>query len=205
MWSVIGALAMLQRRGQTGRGGIVSTSLLETALGWVGQKADAYANLGRLPERHRSGHPGFVPYEALDTKDDPLLICCGNDRLFAKFAQELKKPEWLEDQRFATNRSRLANKEALLALLLPLMRTQTRAVWIERFNAAGVPCAPVNSVPQALADAQVQALEMQSRVPGEDFVLTALPISFDGQRPSHRAVAPRLGQHNSEFGVSAKD
>ncbi|NQW84975.1 MAG: CoA transferase [Alcaligenaceae bacterium] len=205
MWSVIGALAMLQRRGQTGRGGIVSTSLLETALGWVGQKADAYANLGRLPERHRSGHPGFVPYEALDTKDDPLLICCGNDRLFAKFAQELKKPEWLEDQRFATNRSRLANKEALLALLLPLMRTQTRAVWIERFNAAGVPCAPVNSVPQALADAQVQALEMQSRVPGEDFVLTALPISFDGQRPSHRAVAPRLGQHNSEFGVTAKD
>lgn len=205
MWSVIGALAMLQRRGQTGRGGVVSTSLLETALGWVGQKADAYANLGRLPERHRSGHPGFVPYEALDTKDDPLLICCGNDRLFAKFAQELKKPEWLEDQRFATNRSRLANKEALLALLLPLMRTQTRAVWIERFNAAGVPCAPVNSVPQALADAQVQALEMQSRVPGEDFVLTALPISFDGQRPSHRAVAPRLGQHNSEFGVTAKD
>ncbi|PHY07091.1 MAG: carnitine dehydratase [Alcaligenaceae bacterium] len=205
MWSVIGALAMLQRRGQTGRGGVVSTSLLETALGWIGQKADAYANLGRLPERHRSGHPGFVPYEALDTKDDPLLICCGNDRLFAKFAQELKKPEWLEDQRFATNRSRLANKEALLALLLPLMRTQTRVVWIERFNAAGVPCAPVNSVPQALADAQVQALEMQSRVPGEDFVLTALPISFDGQRPSHRAVAPRLGQHNSEFGVSGKD
>jgi crotonobetainyl-CoA:carnitine CoA-transferase CaiB-like acyl-CoA transferase len=72
---------------------------------------------------------------------------------------------------------------------------------VVRFNAAGVPCAPVNTVPEALEDAQVQALKMQSLVPGEDFVLTALPISFVGQRPEHRSVAPRLGQHNQEFNV----
>jgi formyl-CoA transferase len=59
-------------------------------------------------------------------------------------------------------------------------------------------------VPEALEDSQVQALQMQSLVPGEDFVLTALPISFDGQRPAHRSVAPRLGQHNKEFEVPEK-
>lgn len=89
MWAVIGALALLQRRQHTGRGGIVSASLLETALVWNGQKADALVNEGRQPERHRSGHPGFVPYEAFETADEPLLICCGNDRLFAKLAQAL--------------------------------------------------------------------------------------------------------------------
>ena len=83
MWVVIGALALLHRRAQTGRGGVLTTSLLETALVWNGQKADAYVNEGRLPKRDRSGHPGFVPYEAFDTQDAPLLFCCGNDRLFA--------------------------------------------------------------------------------------------------------------------------
>jgi formyl-CoA transferase len=201
MWAVIGALALLQRRQHTGKGGIVHTSLLETALTWTGQKADAYANEGRLPDRHRSGHPGFVPYEAFDTADAPLLICCGNDRLFAKLAHALGRDDWVSDARFASNRARLANKAALVDELAPILRTQTRAEWIARFNAAGVPCAPVHSVPEAIAHPQVEALGMLQPVPGEDFRLTALPMSIDGERPTHRAVAPRLGEHNAAFGV----
>jgi formyl-CoA transferase len=202
MWAVIGALALLQRRHVTGKGGLVSTSLLETALVWTGQKSDAYVNEGRLPERHRSGHPGFVPYEAFDTADAPLLICCGNDRLFAKLAQELGRSEWSTDPRFATNRARLVNKEALLGELAPLLRQQSRAQWLLRLEAAGVPCAPVHTVPEAIAHPQVQALAMLQGVPGEDFRLTGLPLSFNGERPAHRSVAPRLGQHNAEYDLA---
>jgi formyl-CoA transferase len=202
MWAVIGALALLQRRHLTGRGGVVSASLLETALVWNGQKADAFVNEGRLPDRHRSGHPGFVPYEAFDTADAPLLICCGNDRLFAKLAQEVGRAEWIADERFATNRARLANKALLLGELGPVLAGQGRAHWLDRFTAAGVPCAPVHTVPEALAHPQVQALGMLQAVPGEDFRLTALPLSIDGERPSHRSVAPGLGQHNAQYGVA---
>jgi crotonobetainyl-CoA:carnitine CoA-transferase CaiB-like acyl-CoA transferase len=202
MWAVIGALALLQRRHITGRGGVVSASLLETALVWNGQKADAYVNEGRLPDRHRSGHPGFVPYEAFDTADAPLLICCGNDRLFAKLAHEVGRPDWIADERFATNRARLANKALLLGELGPVLRGQGRAHWLDRFTAAGVPCAAVHTVPEALAHPQVQALGMLQAVPGEDFRLTALPLSIDGERPSHRGVAPGLGQHNAQYGVA---
>jgi formyl-CoA transferase len=202
MWAVIGALALLQRRHLTGRGGVVSASLLETALAWNGQKADAYVNEGRLPDRHRSGHPGFVPYEAFDTADAPLLICCGNDRLFAKLADEVGRPDWVADQRFATNRARLANKVLLLEQLGPVLRTKGRTHWMDRLTAAGVPCAPVHTVPEAIAHPQVQALAVLQPVPGEDFKLTALPLSIDGERPRHRWVAPRLGQHNDEYGVA---
>jgi formyl-CoA transferase len=202
MWAVIGALALLQRRERTGQGGIVSTSLLETALAWIGQKADAWANEGALPERHRSGHPGFVPYEAFETADAPLLICCGNDRLFAKLAHEVGRADWIEDERFATNRARLANKALLLQQLAPLLRSQDRAHWLERFTAAGVPCAAVHTVPEAVAHPQVQALEILQPVPGQDFQLTALPFSIDGKRPGHRFGAPRLGQHNAEYGIA---
>lgn len=201
MWVVIGALALLQRRHLTGRGGIVEASLLETALTWNAQKADTWANEGRLPERHRSGHPGFVPYEAFDTADAPVLVCCGNDRLFAKFAAVLGRPDWVDDARFATNRARLANKAALFEQLAPLLKAQPRAAWIERFEAAGVPCSPVHTVPEALAHPQVQALGLLQAVPGEDFRLTGLPLSIDGTRPALRGGAPRLGQHNAVQGV----
>lgn len=203
MWAVIGALAMLQQRTVTGEGGMVSTSLLETALAWTGQKADAYVNEGRLPVRDRSGHPGFVPYEAFETADTPLLICCGNDRLFAKLAHDLGRMDWLADERFATNRARLSHKQTLLNELVPLLRQRPRAEWIKRFNAAGVPCAPVHTVPEALAHPQVMALGMMQAVPDEDFRLTALPVSFNGKRPVHRSAAPRLGEHNVVHGVSA--
>ncbi len=203
MWVVIGALALLHRRAQTGRGGLLNTSLLETALVWNGQKADAYVNEGRLPLRDRSGHPGFVPYEAFDTQDAPLLICCGNDRLFAKLATELGRPDWLADERFATNRARLAHKAALLDQLIPLLQAHPRADWLARLEAAGVPCAPIHSVPEALGHPQVQALGILAPVPGEDFALTALPLTIDGQRPLPRAAAPRLGADNAAHGLAA--
>ncbi len=201
MWAVIGALALLQRRHATGKGGIVRTSLLETAMAWVAQKADAYVNEGVLPERHRSGHPGFVPYEAFETADSPLLICCGNNRLFAKLARELGREDWIDDPRFATNWARIEHKGALFEQLQPLLRKRTRAQWVERFEIVGVPCAPVNTVIEAMTNPQVQALGMMQALPGEDFHLTALPISIDGVRPTFRSAAPRLGQHNEEFNM----
>ncbi len=199
MWVVIGALSLLHRREQTGRGGVVSGSLLETAMVWNAQKADSYVNSGTMPARHASGHPGFVPYEAFDTATGPLLLCVGNDRLFAKFAAVIGEPGWPADPRFATNRARLANKAVLLELIRAVLSTAARDAWIARFGAAGVPCSPVNSIPEALDEPQVQALGLQQSVPGEDYKLTGLPLSFDWVRPEIRSAAPRLGEANTEL------
>jgi crotonobetainyl-CoA:carnitine CoA-transferase CaiB-like acyl-CoA transferase len=193
MWIVIGALAALQRRQITGRGAIVTASLLETALVWAAQRGDAWVNEGAMPPKHRSGHPSLVPYEAFDAKDGPFIICCGNDRLFAKLARELGKPEWSEDERFATNRARLNNKTTLTVLMNEILRTQPRASWIERLEGAGVPAAPINTLPEALNEPQSRALGILQDVPGEDYKLTGSPLSFDGLRPPIRTAAPRLG------------
>lgn len=190
MWVVIGALAMLNRRQHTGKGGVLTTSLLETALMWNAQKSDSYINEGIIPERSRSGHPGFVPYEAFESADDPLLICCGNDRLFAKLAAELDHPEWASAEAFSTNQARLANKQKLMDILVPLIRSRPRDEWIERFQAAGIPCAPINTIPEALGHAQVRALQQCMSVPGTDVKLTALPLTIDAERPRPQALAP---------------
>ncbi len=207
MWAVIGALALLQRRQSTGTGGIVQTSLLETAMAWTAQKTDALRNEGQQPARHRSGHPSFVPYEAFDTQDAPLLICCGNDRLFAKLAQVLGHSAWATDARFATNRARLAHQVDLLPLLRALLLQQPRGHWQALLEAAGVPCAPLHSLAEALAHPQVQALGMLQSVPAQSpaessFKLTALPLSFNGQRPQISSAAPTLGGHNGLHGLA---
>ena len=201
MWAVIGALSLLQQRHRTGRGGQVQASLLETALVWNAQRADAFALTGEMPPRHASGHPSLVPYEAFDAADGPLLICCGNDRLFAKLAQELGQAHWSADPRFATNRARLANKAALFEQLCPLLRAGPRDRWIERFEAVGVPCSPILTVPEVLRQPQVQAMGLSQPVAGDDFALTGLPLSFDGVRPAIRRGAPRLGADNGAYGM----
>ncbi|RPH40076.1 MAG: CoA transferase [Burkholderiales bacterium] len=193
MWIVIGALSLLHRRTLTGRGGIVQGSLAETALAWIAQKSDAFANEGKLPERHPSGHPSFVPYEAFDGADGPFLLCVGNDRLFVKFAQVLGRTDWPADPRFRSNRDRLAHKAELLAQIRAVLATRPRAEWMAALEAAGVPCAPIHSVPEALSQPQVAALGIVQPVPGTDFALTGLPLSFDGERPAIRGPAPRLG------------
>jgi crotonobetainyl-CoA:carnitine CoA-transferase CaiB-like acyl-CoA transferase len=198
MWIVIGALAALQRRHQTGRGTIVTASLLETALVWAAQRGDSWVNEGHMPPKHRSGHPALAPYEAFEAKDGPFIICCGNDRLFAKLARALGKPEWSEDERFATNRARLRNLTTLAVLMTEILRTQPRATWIERLEAVGVPAAPINTLPEALNEPQTRALGILQDVPGEDYKLTGSALSFDGVRPAIRSAAPRLGTETAE-------
>ena len=201
MWLVIGALAMLQRRERIGVGGIVNASLLETALMWCGQKVDALVNTGSMPPRHRMGHPGLVPYESFEASDGPFMICAGNDRLFVKLAEVMERPGWIGDPRFAGNRARLVNKDALVAEMAPILLTQTRQHWIAVLQDAGVPTTQIHSIPEALAQPQVQALGMAVPVPEEDFSLTGLPLSFNGERPAFAHGAPRLGQDNAAYGV----
>jgi formyl-CoA transferase len=193
MWAVIGALSLLHRRHETKIGGIVEVSLLETGLSWAASKIDALMNQGQRPQKHRSGHPDFVPYEAFDAADGPFLICVGNDRLFAKLCAALGTQHWLTDERYAGNRARLANRAALVAELHEVLAMRNRAEWIAVLEAAGVPCAPIHSVAEAIEQEQVQALGILQRVPGENFTLTALPMSIDGARPRIRHAAPKLG------------
>ncbi len=192
MWAVIGALSLLQRRHATGAGGIVQVSLLETALCWGASKIDALVNQGQAPQRHRSGHPDFAPYEAFEAQDGPFLICVGNDRLFAKLCAAIRT-DWATNPRFRSNRERLVHRSELGKALNQVLASQSRQAWIELFESCGVPCAPINTLAEAIALPQVRALGILQSVPGADFTLTGLPLSIDGVRPHIGGPAPALG------------
>ncbi|MEK8035415.1 MAG: CoA transferase [candidate division NC10 bacterium] len=199
MWAVIGTLAALAQRQRTGRGCVVDTSLLETGLSWLTGHFAAYRVSGEVPQRHRTGSNRVVPFQGFETRNGPLIVAAGNDRLFAKLAQELGHPEWAGDPRFQTNAARFAHKDVLLPQIEAIMLTRTKGQWLDRLDQAGIPCAPIHTMPEALAHEQTGATGMVQPVPGTDLELMGLPISFDGGRPAIRRAPPALGEHDGEI------
>jgi crotonobetainyl-CoA:carnitine CoA-transferase CaiB-like acyl-CoA transferase len=198
MWTTIAALAALRQRDRTGRGCVIETSLFETALFWLCNAFAQYAASGKVPERHATGSPRQVAFGAFETKNGPLVVGVANDRLFVKLAQALNRPEWATDPRFRTNAERLAHKDFLLGEIRTVLRQETKETWMARLEAAGVPCAPILTIPEVLAQPQTEALGMLSHVPEVDLRLLSLPFSFDGVRTILDKRAPQLGEHNEE-------
>jgi crotonobetainyl-CoA:carnitine CoA-transferase CaiB-like acyl-CoA transferase len=199
MWTAIGALAGLVRRQATGRGCVVDASLFETGLAWLKGHFASFRVSGAVPERHRTGSPRIVPFQGFATRTGPIVIAAGNDRLFARLAAVLGQPGWAADPRFATNEARVVAKAELIPQMERILLTRTKGEWIDLLEAAGVPCAPINTLPEAVADPQAVALGMIQPVPDDEYELVGLPLSFDGMRPDIRRAPPRPGEHNAEL------
>jgi crotonobetainyl-CoA:carnitine CoA-transferase CaiB-like acyl-CoA transferase len=199
MWAAMGCLAGLFRRAQTGEGCVVDTSLFETALGWLTIPGGQYLCHGTLPERHATGSARLIPFQGFETKNGPVVIAAGNDRLFAKVAQGLGHPEWASDPRFAKNADRQAHRELIVGLMQDILLTKTKGEWVDIFAALDVPCGPIHKVEEALAHPQTDATGMLQEVPGLGIKLLSLPIKLDGERPQPRAMAPKLGEHTAQM------
>lgn len=199
MWAAMGALGGLVHRAHTGKGCVVDASLFETALGWLTGHFAGYRASGELPVRHRTGSRRLVIFQGFETKNGPIIIAAGNDRLFAKLAQVLGHPEWATDPRFATNAERNRNRDLLIPEVEKIILARTKGEWIDRLEEVGVPCAPINGMDEALAHPQTEALGIIRPVPELDFQVMGLPLSFDGRRPGIRRPPPKLGQHNDEI------
>jgi crotonobetainyl-CoA:carnitine CoA-transferase CaiB-like acyl-CoA transferase len=199
MWTAIGCLAALYRRELSGEGCVVDASLFETALGWLTMALGNYKATGTIPVRNRTGSGRIVVFQGFDTSDGEIIIAAANDRLFAKLAVALGRPQWASDPRFRTNGLRLQHKGEIIPEIEKILRTKRTAEWAEILEAAGVPCAPVNTVVEVAAAPQTKAVGMLQTPPGFDKELVGIPVSFDRVRPPIRRAAPRVGEHSDEI------
>jgi crotonobetainyl-CoA:carnitine CoA-transferase CaiB-like acyl-CoA transferase len=106
MWTALAVIAALYRRTVTGKGCRIETSLLETALRWMGLHLANFATDGVLPVPMGAVHPLVAPYGAYQASDGPVIIATGSERLFQRLAKALGQDAWLADPRFADNTSR---------------------------------------------------------------------------------------------------
>ena len=200
MWAVIGTLAALQERTRTGRGGVVDTSLYETTLAWMTLPLSAYLASGEIPKRYGSGIEQIVPYQAFAAADGYMMVSAGNDNLFRRLCAAVGRPGLSDDTRFRTNKDRVVNREALIAMLSDLFAAEPIAVWSGRLDAAGIPNSPIQTIDQVVADPQTAALGIIQRwMDGLPLSLVGLPLSFDGARPPFAKLAPALGEDDPEL------
>jgi formyl-CoA transferase len=199
MWTVIGLLTALYQRQSTGRGCVVRTSLFDTALTYMAQRIESFVNLGtETPRQPMSAGGAVVPFQLFATADADLFVCVGSERIFAKFCTALGHAEWIADPDFATNRARVKNRERLLPLIAEVLAQRGRDAWIDVLRGAGVPCSPVNTVPQVVALEQFAASDLLSPpIGGTPMRLLGVPLSFDGERPRPAGLAPKLGADNA--------
>jgi crotonobetainyl-CoA:carnitine CoA-transferase CaiB-like acyl-CoA transferase len=194
MWAVVGILAALQERQRTGRGGIVDTSLYETALAWMTIPIAEFLVNREIPARHGSGVGMIVPYQAFAAADGHIMVAAGNDNLFRRLASAVGRPSLADDPRFRTNKDRVVNRRLLVPILDDLFRAEPIAAWAARLDRAGIPNGPIRTIDKVVADAQTAALGILQRMPGRALGLVGLPLSFDGVRPALDKLAPTLGE-----------
>ena len=199
--SVLGLMIGLFQAQRTGQGCDVDVSLLDTAVSMLSYVGVFHLNRGYEPRRlPNSAHPSLYPSQVFRTKDHYIVIMCFKEKFWERLCERIGLPELPADPRFRRFSDRLAYKDELLPILQARLAEQTTAHWLGRLRGL-VPCAPVNTVRQALEEPQVLAREMIVEVehPGRGRYLTVgNPIKLSAS-PTTIGPSPLLGQHRDEI------
>jgi crotonobetainyl-CoA:carnitine CoA-transferase CaiB-like acyl-CoA transferase len=197
---------------KTGEGQLVDTSLLEAGVMQTFWQSAIFIGSGREIGPLGSAHPMTAPYQAFETGDGWITVGASNQVNYVRLTQVLKAPELRDDPRFADNKLRMANLEALVDELTLRFKRKPSAAWLAALDAVGVPAGPVKTIEQMLADPQVHARDMVVDLThpraGETQAI-GCPIKFSATPSGVTRPAPMLGQHTAEvlgeFGFSSDE
>ena len=201
LFAAVGITAALYKRTQNAQGGRVDVGMLDCQAALMETALARFDVEGKVPTRTGDSHPSLAPFESFAAKDARFIIAAGNDTLFMLMADALGAPELALDPRFITNDLRCRNRPDMVAAIEALTGTEPVEHWIEKLNAAGVPCSPINTVDKLFDHPQLKARNMIIQVKGEGprAVRTAgNPIKLAGYAefdPNQPVAAPRLNQH----------
>jgi crotonobetainyl-CoA:carnitine CoA-transferase CaiB-like acyl-CoA transferase len=208
LYAVIAIQAALAHRAATGIGQHIDLALLDVQAAVLANQALNFLVSGRAPGRLGNAHPNIVPYEAFAASDGHFVLAVGNDDQFARFCEVAGRPELATDERFATNPRRVENREQLSRIIGELMGTRSCNEWLSAFDAAGVPCGPINSIEQLFDDPQVKSRGLRIDIPdiddsgqptGGTLPGVASPIGYSETPLRYDLPPPRLGQHTDEI------
>ncbi len=183
----------LYDRQRTGEGRYVHTSLLESQIFLLDFQAARWLMAGEVAGQMGNDHPTIAPMGVFPAADGPINIAASTPAQFTRFCEAAGRPDWLEDERFASTRRRIENRAALNAAISEETRKRRAAWWVERLEQAGIPCGPILTVDQVFEDPQVKHLGMATPVNhprlGET-EMVASPINMEGLETGVRQVAP---------------
>ncbi len=194
-------LAAVLRARETGRGAFIDCSMMAGLLGMAALQTSEYFGTGETPQRLGSAHPRAAPYQGFQAKDAPFVIAAGNERLWHEVCDAAGLPELKSDPRFHPQSQRARNQKQLAAILQPVFATRSKAEWLAELDRRGVPCAPINTYPEILADPQVTHLRLVQDMTlpnGKRTRTVAFPMKMTGYEFAVYRHPPLLGEHTEE-------
>jgi formyl-CoA transferase/CoA:oxalate CoA-transferase len=199
LYTCIGILAALRVRDETGQGQVLDMSLLESQAAYLTVLAGDYFATGKAPRPIGNTHPGIVPYQVFHTADKDIILAVGSDRQWAALGEVLGlDPATVNDPRFASNVGRLEHRAEVVELVQGRLTGWASAEVLRRLQAAEIPCGPINSVADSLADphyvARDNVVHQEHAMAGELRSL-ANPVRLWDSPASYRLPPPRLGEH----------
>ncbi|MGC1485863.1 MAG: CoA transferase [Candidatus Acidiferrum sp.] len=204
MYAAMGILAALYAREKTGRGQFLDMALFDSQLTWLANIGSSYLNAGASPKRWGNAHPSIVPYEMFRGGDGRCFVLgVGTEALWKRFVRLMGMESGVgEDERFRTNALRAENRAALIPILQRKFEERTANAWLERLAEAEIPGAPINTVEEALNDAQTLARSMIVQIEHPALGMARSvgnPIKFSETPVSYRLPPPMLGEHTNEI------
>jgi crotonobetainyl-CoA:carnitine CoA-transferase CaiB-like acyl-CoA transferase len=197
------AIASVLRRVQGGgEGEHIDVSMLGASLAIAALQTSEYFGTGRDPAKLGSAHPRNAPYQAFKAKDAYYAMAAGNDGLWKSACGALGRPDLAADPRFASTVLRAKNQAPLKEIVEAVSAAHSAAEMLEKFTAAGVPCAPINAYSEALADEQVRHMQWVQEIAlpsGKRTRTFGSPLRFTGRGFAIRRDPPALGQHTHEL------
>lgn len=164
-------LAAIIHKLKTGESKKIDISLWDSAIAALVNQAHNALASGKDPQRMGTAHPNLVPYRAFQASDGWFVIGVGSDDQWAKLCEHLAidfKEAWAE------NAGRISDREQIEHMLAGIVSKHSRAELEELLK--GIPCAPVNTITEALADKQSKARELVTPYNGVDVL--ASPLRF---------------------------
>lgn len=201
MFSATAILAALRARDMTGEGQLVDLSLLETQVALLANVASNYLVGGQVPPRLGNSHPNITPYEAFPARDRWFALAAANQKQWANLCDVLGRADLKDDVRFANNQARVVNREALREVLSEAFQARDADEWLDTFRQAGLPCGPINTIPEVFSHPQAEsrqlALDSQHETAG--FIqFPGFPYKFSATPAQVSLAPPLLGQHTEE-------
>ena len=176
-------------------------ALLDTQVAMLANVGSNYLNSGKPPKRWGNAHANIVPYQTFACTDGHIIVAAGNDSQYQKFVEAGGRPELGSDARFATNPTRVQHRDVLVPLLADMVRTGSRADWIARLEAVGVPCGPINDIADVFDNPQVKARGLAIDMPHPSagtVKLVRSPMKLSATPAQAALPPPLLGQHTDE-------
>jgi len=207
----IGILVALLAREETGEGQWVQTSLLQAQIAMLDFQATRWLIDGEVPKQAGNNHPTSIPTGVFQTADGHINLAVTGQVIWERFCRSIEREDLLEHPDYNSAALRSKNRDALGEAINEALRGETSRTWIDRFNEAGVPCGPINSIDQVFADPQVQHLGMAQPVTSPalgEIRLVAQPMTLSATPTSMRLPPPENGEHTdeilAEFGYSTE-